>query len=347
MNRLLCSILIWIATISCALGETLTIATVTRPPFSMLQNEAHTGFSVELWQEIASELGLEFEFLRLDSFGKMLEMVQDGRADGAIANISITADRETVMDFTQPIYASGLQIMVPGKGSASVWRDPVLIREFGIAFGVAIGFLFLTGMLMWMFERRRQPYFERPVGESAFPNFWWALNLVVNGGFEERVPRSFPGRVLGVLMVFISLFAVSVFVARITSVMTVEALQSTISSVSDLHGRRVGTTSGSTASAFLEMNGVIHEGFGDLEALYQAFEGDELDAVLFDVPILAYYTQTRGRGKSELTGAVFKRENYGMALPQGSALREPFNRVLLRMREDGRYDELNRKWFGE
>ena len=77
-----------------------------------------------------------------------------------------------------------------------------------------------------------------------------------------------------------------------------------------------------------------------------AFEAGELDAVVFDAPILSYYVNTEGAGKGTLVGPVFLRENYGFALQSGSELREPINRTLLRFAEDGTYRALLLKWFG-
>ena len=48
-----------------------------------------------------------------------------------------------------------------------------------------------------------------------------------------------------------------------------------------------------------------------------------------------------------LIGAVLRPEKYGMALPPGSDMREGINRALLRIHEEGRYDNLYRKWFGQ
>jgi len=70
-----------------------------------------TGFSVDLMTAIGAELGRSVTFDRYDSFGDMLGAVQSGTADAAIANISITSERELIMDFSQPIFDSGLQVM--------------------------------------------------------------------------------------------------------------------------------------------------------------------------------------------------------------------------------------------
>ena len=327
--------------------DPVRVATVTRPPFSLVQDGTDTGFSVELWQALADDIGFETEFLRTDTFGEMLNMVRDGTVDAAAANISITAEREAVMDFTQPIFEAGLGIMIPASETgSSTLIAAFLSRDLLLAVALAFGLLFGAGMLMWVFERRRQPYFDHSARKALFPSFWWALNLVVNGGFEERQPRSAGGRVLAVILVVSSLFLVSVFVARITATMTVEAIQSSVASVNDLYGRRVGTTEGSTAASFLDDRDLRFRGFAGLAPLIDAFESGELDAVVFDAPILAFYVNTDGAEIGELVGQVFLRESYGIALPTGSALAEPINQSLLKLRENGTYETIYRQYFG-
>lgn len=172
--------------------------------------------------------------------------------------------------------------------------------------------------------------------------FWWALNLVVNGGFEERVPRSVFGRLFGVLLVVSSLFIVSLVVAEVTVTLTIAEIRNSVSSINDLHVKSVGTTSGTTASGYLDSRDLRHHGYDNIETLLAAFESDELDAVVFDAPILAYYANTQGCHTAQIVGPVVLRENYGIVLPPNSPLAEPLNQSLLRLREDGSY----RKWFG-
>ncbi len=330
-----------------AAAQSLTVATVTRPPFSMIEQGTETGFSIELLAALAEALGWEYEIARMELFSDMLASVTDGSADLAIANISITSARETAMDFSQPIFESGLQIMVPAgaAGRSSLWAallSPDLLLAIAVAFLLLMG----GGMLMWWFERRAQPYFDRPAAEAWFPSFWWALNLVVNGGFEERVPRTLFGRLLGVLLVLSSLFIVSVFVAKITSAMTVEAITGSVNSVNDLYGKRVATIEGSTAAGFLDRREVGYDAYAGLEPLLAAFESGDADAVVFDAPVLSYYATHDGRDLAELAGPIFLRENYGIAFPTGSPLVEEVNQALLALRENGTYDQIHRRWFG-
>ncbi len=331
-----------------AIAQELRIATVERPPFAMKGDGGEvTGFSIDLWKALAADMGMNSQIEMAPSFPEMLRRVESGEVDGAVANISITLDREKRMDFSQPIFASGLQIMIPEAGGGpSPILQALLSREILIALLLALALLFGGGMLMWVFERKQQEYFRKPAGKALFPAFWWALNLVVNGGFEERVPQSRPGRIFAVLLVISSLFIVSLFVAKITATITVDAIQSNVSSLSDLYGKRVATISESTASAFLDTRNIRYRGYESLDPMIADFEAGRLDAVVFDAPILAYYANTRGRGKARMAGAVFRPENYGIALPQGSRLAVQINRSLLNLRENGTHEEIYRKWFG-
>lgn len=330
-------------------AQDLSVVTVDRPPFSFEQDGIRTGFSIELWEAVARDLGRGSSFTVENSFSDMLGAVREGTVDAAVANISITAEREQVLDFSHSIFQSGLQIMVPAGASSTdfgVIFSALMSRDILLSIGMAVLLLFSGGMLMWVFERKSQPYFEREAPEAIFPSFWWALNLVVNGGFEERVPRTFFGRIFAVMLVVSSLFIVSIFVAKITAVLTVDALAGSVNSVNDLYGKQIATISGSTSAAFLEERDIDFSGYPDLDSLLIGFEAGEVDAVVFDAPILAYYANTAGREKAQMIGSPFRRESYGFALPSQSPILEQINQTLLKLREDGTYDRLYRKYFG-
>ncbi|MEM8848533.1 MAG: transporter substrate-binding domain-containing protein [Pseudomonadota bacterium] len=349
MLRSILSLVLWLATILPSLAQTddpLVVGTVTRPPFSMSVDGVETGFALDLWAVVADALQVDYTIRRFETFPEMLAAVETGDADAAVANISVTAEREALMDFTQPIFSAGVQILVPpDPGFGATLRTALSPRLIGLVL-VAVAGLLVLGMLMWLFERKRQDFFEPTARASAFPAFWWALNVLVTGAFGEKTPHSIMGRIFGVLMIVGSLFVVSLFVANITASMTLDALGRDVERLTDLDGRRVGTTIGSTTSALLNSRGVSHRTFADLDGLLGAFEAGELDAVAFDGPILAYYVQTDGQGRARLIDRVFQREYYAVALPTGSDLREPINRVLLRLEEDGTYADLQRRWFG-
>jgi len=255
----------------------------------MTDSQGDMGFSVELSSALAEALSWDgYDIERKELYSDMLNAVRDWSADLAIANISITATHETEMDFSQPIFESGLQIMVPADSAATIAILHTLASpDLTIAIRVAFVLLLGDGTIMWAFERRAQLYFNRSAREAWFPSFCWAFNLVVNGGFEERVPRTLFGKVFGVVLVASSLFIVSVSVAKITAVMTVDAITGSMNSVNDLYGQRVATIENSTAAGFLDRRELDYETYADLDAPICASEAGETDAVVFDAPVLS------------------------------------------------------------
>ena len=61
----------------------------------------------------------------------------------------------------------------------------------------------------------------------------------------------------------------------------------------------------------------------------RAIEAGEIEALIFDAPILRYLIHHELKGGLEVLPHTFHREDYGVVLPKGSSLREPINRVLL------------------
>jgi len=59
-----------------------------------------------------------------------------------------------------------------------------------------------------------------------------------------------------------------------------------------------------------------------------------------------YYTLQNPEQGYVVAGEVFNEEDYGMAFPYGSPLREEVNRALLILLENGTYDQIYTKWYG-
>lgn len=330
-----------------AQDQQLTFATVERAPFATETNGAQGGFSLELMRLIPDRLNWDVTFGFYDSFPEMLSALEEGVHDGAIANISITAERERTFDFSQPIFEGGIGVLLLSESGPNPILQAILTRDFLFAILAALGLLFGSGMLMWLFERRVQPYFDRPANQAMFPSFWWALKLVVNGGLEERLPMSRMGRIFAVILVVASLFIVSIFVATITATMTVGALQDNVDSINDLDGRRVATIAELTSAAFMDGRNLNYTGYGSPTEIFAELEAGNIDAVVFDAPILSFYSNTTSEPRTRFLPRINRPENYGIALAPGNELAEQIDQTLLSLREDGTYGDLVRQWFGQ
>ena len=68
--------------------------------------------------------------------------------------------------------------------------------------------------------------------------------------------------------------------------------------------------------------------------------------MVYAAPVLQYYASHKGSGEVSVVGPIFWNQEYGFALQPNSVYREALNRILLRMMEDGEYQDLHNEWFG-
>jgi len=86
--------------------------------------------------------------------------------------------------------------------------------------------------------------------------------------------------------------------------------------------------------------------YANVEDAFQALEQAQVDAVVYDAPVLLYYASHQGKNKFQTVGTIFRKESYGIAFPPNSPYRKPTNEALLKLKENGTYDQLYQKWFG-
>ncbi len=82
-------------------------------PFEMMDQETGemTGFDMDIIREIGTRAGFTPNINTMD-FNGIIPALQTGNVDIAIAGMTITDERKEIVDFSDPYYDSGLQILV-------------------------------------------------------------------------------------------------------------------------------------------------------------------------------------------------------------------------------------------
>src|SRR5262249_6481039 len=101
--------------------QPVRVATRIVAPFVFEEEGKLAGFSIDLWRSIAAELMLESEFSISRSVQELLSNIESEKSDVGIAAISITAERSKSLDFSQPMFDSGLQILVRSQAGKAHW----------------------------------------------------------------------------------------------------------------------------------------------------------------------------------------------------------------------------------
>jgi len=301
-----------------------------------------TGISIELWQDMAAELKLDYQFKELD-LDDLLSGVESNSLDAAVAAITVTSEREQVMDFTHPFYMTGLGIAVSAS-SGPPWLAVVrhvLSWQFLAVVGLLALVLIGVGLLIWLLERKKNSeHFGGKPFEGIGSGFWWSAVTMTTVGYGDKAPRTFAGRVVGLIWMFAAIIIISSFTAAITSALTVTQLGSSIRGPGDLPGRRVAVVASSTGEEFLKARHIRYRGYPDALGALLALAVGRADAVVYDAPILKYLAREKYPGSIYVLPNTFIRQDYAIAVPQGSPLRETLDRVLEREIRSPRWQEV-------
>lgn len=316
------------------------------PPFIMQGAVGYRGFSIDLWEEIAGRLGLGYSYVERENVRLLLDAVRDGEVDVGIAAISITEEREEVLDFSIPMFRSGLQILAPASAGLSV-VDTIasLLSPSILQFVLFAGaFVVSIALLIWVIERIVARRNHRPPPGLGATLYDTATSFLQEDSVGER-GRSRLGKALTLLWLCVAVMFGIMLEGIVTAHLTVEQLSSQVNSLSDLYDKRVYSVEGSTSEDFLLNAGLQPVTVGSVDEAFDAVMRGEADAIVYDAPVLEYLTSTRGNGRVQIVGDPFRLEYYGIALPQGSPLKEPVDRALLAIMEDGTYERLLAQWF--
>lgn len=110
-------------TATSAVAEDLIVATDTAfVPFEFKQDGVYVGFDIDMWDAIATDLGVTYELRPMD-FNGIIPALQTGQVDVALAGITIKDSRKEVIDFSDGYYDSGFLLMVPADSDITGEAD--------------------------------------------------------------------------------------------------------------------------------------------------------------------------------------------------------------------------------
>lgn len=327
----------------------LRIATREVPPFAYSDADGSwQGIAIELWQRVAEEIGASSRYTAV-SLEEMLRGTASAEFDAAVGALSVTPERETAFDFTHPFYRTGLGIAVPIDDSGGWWAmlRGLISPRFLAVVAALLTLLAIVGALAWLLERRRNAQFPREPLRGIGAGLWWSSVTMTTVGYGDKAPITLGGRILGLVWMFASVILISTITASLTTALTLDALSDKVSSESDLAHVRTGTVANSTSARRLQRKGVAFRAFDDLTDAMHALADGDLDAVVYDRPLLRYGVRTAFPDRLQVLGITFEPQDYAIGLPPGSALREAINRHLLTHNRGAAWEALVMRHLGD
>lgn len=127
-----------------------------------------------------------------------------------------------------------------------------------------------------------------------------------------------------------------------------QASNTEITSIDTLQGKRIGVESSSTGETKARtIAGAKIDSFNTASAALETLKKGKVDAVINDAPVTAYAISQGKANGVKIVGELLSEEFYGIATPKNSPSLKTIDTGLSTLLENGRYEEIYRKWFVE
>ncbi|XP_036077645.1 glutamate receptor ionotropic, kainate 4 isoform X9 [Rousettus aegyptiacus] len=297
------------------------------------------------------------------------------KADLAVAGLTITAEREKVIDFSKPFMTLGISILYrvhmgrkPGYFS---FLDPF---SPGVWLFMLLAYLAVSCILFLV--ARLTPY----EWYSPHPCAQGRCNLLVNqyslgnslwfpvGGFMQQgstiAPRALSTRCVSGVCLFLhrwafTLIIISSYTANLAAFLTVQRMDVPIESVDDLADQTAieyGTIHGGSSMTFFQNSRyqtyqrMWNYMYSKQPSVFVKSTEEGIARVLnsnyaflLESTMNEYYRQ-RNCNLTQI-GGLLDTKGYGIGMPVGSVFRDEFDLAILQLQENNRLEILKRKWW--
>ncbi|KAL5960897.1 Glutamate receptor ionotropic kainate 2 [Taenia solium] len=372
--------------------QVLRVATIEEIPFMMYKGPAGErkssnpqdwhGFCIDLLDECA--VALEFNYtvhpVTDGNYGTARiingQEVWDGiigelqfrKADLAVAMLTISYERERVIDFTTPFMNLGISIIFKKPEE----KEPDLLSFLRPLSPAVWGYVLIAyvGVSMALFfVARFSPYeWTNPhpcnVDSQLLKNnfnmlnsLWFTIGSLMQQG-RCILPRATSTRIIAGFWWFFTLIIISSYTANLAAFLTVERMQAPIEDANDLAKQtkiKYGTRSGGSSAAFFaKSNQSVYQRMWQYmssqkgvminnatEAIARVKRGGY--AYILESTMNEYFTQ-RNCDLIQI-GDNLDSKGYGIGFPQGSKYRDAFTEVILQLQASQRLEQIRHHWW--
>ncbi|KAH9604467.1 hypothetical protein KSS87_015697 [Heliosperma pusillum] len=345
-----------------ASGNKLKVGVPVKPVFEQLVNVTFvtgtsgspnstnvTGFCIDIFESVMNNLGYsghyEYHPFPKPSYDELVCQVFLQNYDIVVGDISIIASRAPYVDFTLPFTESGVTMVVPvrdDKKSAWVFLKP-LTWELWIA--TLCAFVFIA-FAIWVLEHRINEEFRGPPLHQVGTSLFYSFSMMVFAQRENVLSNL--TRCVVVVWVFVVLVLTQSYTASLTSMLTVQQLQPTVTSLDELLrlGANVGFQDGSFVGDLLVRKG-FHKSkiiiYNTSDQLHDLLSNGGIAAVFDEMPYMRLFIALYP-SKYLMMQPISKTDGFGFVFPKGSLLASQVSGEILRVTEGDKMVTLETKW---
>ncbi|KAF1389257.1 hypothetical protein PFLUV_G00071570 [Perca fluviatilis] len=366
-------------------GVVLRVVTVLEEPFVMVSENVlgkpkkYQGFSIDVLDALSNYLGFKYEIyvapdhkygsLHPDGQwnGMMGELVFK-RADVGLSALTITPERESVVDFTTRYMDYSVGVLLR-KAERTVDMFACL-APFDLSLWACIaGTVLLVGILVYLLNWLNPP--RLPMGSvsptTLYNSMWFVYGSFVQQGGEVPYTTLATRMMMGIWWMF-ALIVISSYTANLAAFLTISRIENSIQSLQDLSKQTelpYGTVLDSAVydqvrsksmnpferdPMYSQMWRMINRTGGGDNNVEESKEGIRKVkygrfGFVWDAAVLEYVANNDEDCSFYTVSSTAPDRGYGIAMQHGSPYRDIFSQRILELQQNGDMDILKVKWW--
>ncbi len=337
------------ATVPPPIPERLVVGITDSPPLTYANDDGSwSGLAVALWEQVAGQLGLQYEYRRL-AFSEVEAALRDHTVDAVIGGWPVSPEGEAVHDYSEPYLVTGLGF---AQRAQDVLPWSVLLRTIFdsrllMLVSLIIASVLVVGIVIALVERKSHVTdFGGSMKESVSMGVWWAAVTMTTVGYGDATPKTTTGRALALVWMFVGVIGVAFLTATVTSVLTIAHLRGAVEHPADLLRLRLGVVDSGAAADYLTHRHAAFATYPTYEEALTSLDAGKIDAVVANLPVLRSLVSKSWTGRLQVSPIALEPLLYAVALPERSPLANKINEALLTVTHDDSWRDTEERFLG-
>ncbi|XP_059670090.1 glutamate receptor 2.8-like [Cornus florida] len=291
--------------------------------------KTYAGFSIDLFVEVMKTLSfhLPYQFVEFDgTYDDLLTCVANQTFDAAVGDITITADRSRVVDFTLPYTEQGRRLLLMVSVNPQPPNLCLFLKPFTVQLWFAVwSSLIYTMFIVWFFEHPSNPEFHGR----------WITFSSLFFAHKGRIQSNYT-RVVVVVWLIVVVILIQSYVASLTSMLTVTRLHSVLEK--------------NSKTKYLDGEFHFKELYNSREDIateshyVDAFKSGKISAAFLEVPY-AKAIDSHYCNQLVVTQPMREFGGFGFVFQKGSPIVHNISTAILSLMQDGTLKKLEDEYF--
>ncbi|KAK1263793.1 Glutamate receptor 2.7 [Acorus gramineus] len=314
------------------------------------------GFSVQVFEAVmkALDYSVPYEYIFLEeqrmwTYDDLIRQVYLKNYDALVGDFTILANRTAYIDFTDPYTEPGISMLVAVTEQHQKGALTFLKPLTSGMWLTSLAFFVYTGFVVWVLENRINHEFGGTPSHQIGTMFYFSFSTLVFAHREALMSNL--SKIVVIVWVFVVLVLTTSYTASLSSMLTIQQLQPTVSDVTQLVKNRdyVGYQSGSYVVRLLKQMNFDESrliSFDSDEGYAEAISNGKITAMVDENAYLKVFLHQYCSDKYySMIGPIANSEGFGFVFSKGSPLVADVSQAIKKLKEEGKLEQIQSQFF--